>query len=54
MTLLANGVTGEIDLAEAWEIAGILEATGRTIPRRKWVDEFREEDEAKSTLGAMM
>lgn len=40
MTLRANGIAGPIGLGDAWEIAGILEATGRTIPRDRWVDEL--------------
>jgi hypothetical protein len=27
------------------DAVAILEATGRTVPRRKWVDEFVAEDE---------
>lgn len=54
VTLLANGINGPLDLADAWDAADFLEATGRTVPRRKWVDEFREEDDASNVLGAMM
>lgn len=54
VTLLANGIDGPLDLADAWDTADFLEATGRPVPRRKWVDEFREEDNAREVFGAMM
>jgi hypothetical protein len=38
LTLLANGITS-VSLADAYDLAAFLEATGRTIPRQEWAVE---------------
>ena len=35
---MANGITS-IPLADAYDLAAFLEATGRTIPRHEWAAE---------------
>lgn len=41
ISLAANGLNADaMPLADALAIVGILEATGRTVPRLVWVDAF--------------
>jgi hypothetical protein len=48
-TLVANGITREMPLIDALDVAEVLVKTGRAIPPGEWVDDYVEQQKvAKS------
>ena len=54
MTLLANGIDpAGVPEEFAWEMAAVLEATRRTVPRERYVESLVREQEIRSLQGLL-